>query len=367
MSALAKAGIALLLLAQDAPAETSPRSTPGRGMQGDRAVRRPVDRPIDQPIVLNGRQDLQLAPPTPAPLPTDADIARVQIQPDLLRLVRAFDSDSFAERASARDAIAARSPSSLELMAILLRKDLSLDARHALVTLLSDAIMHAPRGALGIRMDGPLMRETPGVRVTALVPGMPAERVLQPGDLLREIEGKPLIDRTELIRTVQSLAPGVEVQLLVRRVRRDAEGRVLTGPDGAELTDDLRVRVRLGSTDDLETDGEPAGNVANPLVAERAAQVAEAQRRFLPAAATVAFPAREEEAPKKSAVSVELLRRQLAAMQLAGVDPELLRPLRARVDLADKTLRGSSDHAQRSSAQAELEALAVEIRRIRGS
>jgi HAMP domain-containing protein len=54
-------------------------------------------------------------------------------------------------------------------------------------------------------------------------------------------------------------------------------------------------------------------------------------------------------------------------MQLAGVDPELLRPLRARVDLADKTLRGSSDHAQRSSAQAELEALAVEIRRIRGS
>lgn len=354
----ASVGVALLLaLGQDVPL--------GPSREGVEVPSVKRVRPIERPIAVNARQVVQFAPPEPTPLPTDAEIARVEVPAELLRLVRAFDSDSYAERMSARDAIASRAPNKMELMALLLRKDLSLDARHALVALLSEAIMNAPRGALGIRMEGPLMRET-GVRVTALVPGMPAERVLQPGDLLREIDGRPLLDRTELIRTVQSLAPGVEVQLLVRRMRRDAEGRVMVGPDGAELTDDLRVRVRLGSTEDLDADGDPRANVANPLAAERTAQIAEAQRRFLPSAASVPFPERVEEAPRRSAANIDTLRKQLASMQLAGVDAELLRPLRVRLDRAAKTLLSAADDAERAQVQVELEELATEVRRLRG-
>lgn len=305
------------------------------------------------------QQQMQLPGLDADPLPTDAEIARVPVPPDLLQIARAFDSDSYAERAAAREQLSARKATANELMAVLLRRDLTVDARHAFVSQLAFAIMNAPRGALGIRMEGPLMRET-GVRVTGLVPGMPAERVLEVGDLLREIDGKPLVDRSELIRTVQSLAPGVEIQLLVRRIRRDAEGRVLVGPDGAELTDELRVRMRLGSTQDLEGNGDPNG-VANPMAAARAAQIAEAERRFLPAPTVVAFPDREKPAPPKPA-TLDGLRKQVALLQLSGADPEVMKSIRARLEDLALMLKQASDPATREKLQGYLDALAVEIR-----
>jgi hypothetical protein len=345
---LASAAVALLLAQNIGEAPVAPRtpSVPRRVVPGN-----------DGGVL--AQQQMQLPGLDADPLPTDAEIARVPVPPDLLQIARAFDSDSYAERAAAREQLSARKAPANELMAVLLRRDLTVDARHAFVSQLAFAIMNAPRGALGIRMEGPLMRET-GVRVTGLVPGMPAERVLEVGDLLREIDGKPLVDRSELIRTVQSLAPGVEIQLLVRRIRRDAEGRVLVGPDGAELTDELRVKMRLGSTQDLEGNGDPNG-VANPMAAARAAQIAEAERRFLPAPTVVAFPDREKLAPPKPA-TLDGLRKQVALLQLSGADPKVMKSIRARLEDLALMLKQASDPATREKLQGYLDALAVEIR-----
>ena len=345
---LASAAVALLLAQNIGEAPFAPRtpSVPRRVVPGN-----------DGGVL--AQQQMQLPGLDADPLPTDAEIARVPVPPDLLQIARAFDSDSYAERAAAREQLSARKAPANELMAVLLRRDLTVDARHAFVSQLAFAIMNAPRGALGIRMEGPLMRET-GVRVTGLVPGMPAERVLEVGDLLREIDGKPLVDRSELIRTVQSLAPGVEIQLLVRRIRRDAGGRVLVGADGAELTDELRVKMRLGSTQDLEGNGDPNG-VANPMAAARAAQIAEAERRFLPAPTVVAFPDREKPAPPKPA-TLDGLRKQVALLQLSGADPEVMKSIRARIEDLALMLKQASDPATREKLQGYLDALAVEIR-----
>jgi len=313
-------------------------------------------------IPLGGR-DLQASVEAP-PLPTDAELARVEVPAELVRLARMFDADSYAERASARDQIVARKPAAGELMALLLRRDLSHEARHALVAVLGDRIVNAPRGALGIRMEGPLMRET-GVRVTGLVPGMPAERVLQVGDLVREVDGQQLLDRSDLIRAVQSMPPGLEIQLLVRRTKRDAEGKVLVGDDGLERTEELKLKLRLGTTEDLDQKGDPqGGGVVNAMTLQRQAQVEEARRRFLPPATVVNFPKREL-APQRPSANAESLRKQLVAMQLAGADPELIRTMRQRLDALVAKLATSQDEQSHAELQAELELLSTEIRALR--
>lgn len=308
-----------------------------------------------------------LPAPTPTtPLPTTAELSRVDVPVELVKIARLFDAETFAERASALEQMSARKPSPRELMALLLRTDLSVEARNAIVSVLSDRIFNEPRGALGVRMEGPIVRES-GVRVTGLVPGMPAERVLQVGDFIREVDGKPLVDRAELIRAVQALPPGVEVGLIVRRVKRDAAGRVLVGADGVEVTEDLKVKLRLGSVDDLDERGGARGApVANAVLQDRQAQVEEARKRFLPLPRTVLFPARDG-ANRQYSLNAASLRKQLAAMKLAGTNPQLVDRLRERLDAVAARLVEGASEAESAAAQADLEALAIEIRRARGS
>jgi hypothetical protein len=314
------------------------------------------------PIVLDGG-DLAQAVDAP-PLPADKELLRVQVPADLVRLAQVFDADSFAERMSALEQITARKPSPNEVMALLLRSDLSNEARHALLAVLEQSIVNAPRGALGIRMEGPMMREA-GVKITGLVPGMPAERVLQVGDVIREVEGKPLLDRSDLIRSVQSMPPGLEVKLTVRRTKRDPEGKVVVGADGVERAEDVAVKLRLGSTDDLNQRGDPgAGSVVNALAQQRKAQMAEARRRFLPPSALVEFASRVRP-PDQPAVNVKVLRKSLAALQLAGSDAERVRVLRERLDRVVERLESAPDEVSRQAALAELDAVAAEIRALR--
>jgi hypothetical protein len=343
-----------LILAQTAPVE------PGGRPQ---AKVKPLGNPNAAVVIdLNGQ--IMQAPVAPMPLPSDSELSRIDVSADLVRLARQFDSDAFAERASAREQLIARKPSPDELMALLLRKDLSNDARHAIVSVLEQRIMEAPRGALGIRMEGPLMRST-GVRVTGLVPGMPAERVLQVGDLISSVEGQPLLDRSDLIRAVQSLPPGVEVNLVVRRTKRDAEGKVMVGDDGLERIDELKLKLRLGSTEDLNERGDAqGGGVVNAMAPQRQAQIQEARQRFLPSVTVVEFPSREQPSARP-AVNPELLRKQLAALQLAGKDPEIINGMRKRLELLVGRLMSDPDQSTREQVDAALEALANEIRGLR--
>lgn len=315
-----------------------------------------------QPIPLRGGIDTKVN--FEPRLPSDDELSRVEVPPELVRLARALDAGTYAERAAARTAVIDRKASPNELMALLLRKDLSPEARHVLVAVLEDRIMNAPRGALGIRMEG-LGEPGGGVRVSGLVAGMPAERVLQPGDIVLHVNGSDLADRSDLVRAVQSLPPGTEVKMKVRRAKRDPQGKPVVGADGREENEDIAVVVRLGSTDDLERGDpqQPQGmGVMNALTLERAVTATEAKRRFTPAPAEVPFPGRAKAADPAPLVTVESLRRTLMEAQLAGGDAELVAMFRMRLDKIATQLELSRDPAGREAWQRELEALEIEMR-----
>lgn len=303
----------------------------------------------------------QLPVVRPVSLPSDAELARVDVAPELLRLVRALDSENYADRAAARAAILARKPMPDELMAVLIRKDLSVETRHALVAILQSRIVSAPRGALGVRMEQ-FVERAGGVRVIGLVPGMPAEKKLVIGDILKSVNGTVLATSLDLTRAVQSLPPGLEVKLEVRRVKRDPAGKAIVGPDGLEVTEDLELSLRLGSTEELAERGD-AGGILNVVSIERQAAAEEAARRFLPELPKVRFPGRPEGgAPPIQPATLDSVRSLLMELQLAGGDPELVRLHRQRLDFLAQQFAVVKDDVSRRALQQSLEALATEIR-----
>ena len=95
---------------------------------------------------------------------------------------------------------------------------LSLEQVMRLLRVMEIRLLHAPRGALGIQMpinrigqQREVRREEPrGVEVSAVIPGLPAEKILQAGDVITHIDGKPLNQREDLALIVQRHWPGDE-------------------------------------------------------------------------------------------------------------------------------------------------------------
>jgi len=351
----------------------------------------PLPKPAATPapqnglVVLDGNAQFQPVRAKPADLPSDDALARIKLEPELVRLARSLDGDAFAEREAARVAIIARKPTPEELMALLLRKDLGDEARHTLVRILRDRILSAPRGALGIRMETIGMgigggAAGDGVRITGLVPGMPAERVLQVGDIVRSVNGTPLRTNIDLTNAVQAIPPGGEVKLVVRRVKRDAAGKAVPAvpalapaavPEAQQARDEIEVSVRLGSTDDLAEKGDPqlapgvlGGGVAIGLQinAERSATADAATKRFLPKVKQVAFSERVAVRADRPAPTIDSVRKLLMELQLGGGDADLVRVHRTRLDaLAQQFQNASITPESRKRLQQSLEALETEI------
>jgi len=298
-------------------------------------------------------------------LPSDAELAKVRLDPEMVRLARELDAELYPERAAARAAIEARKPTPEELMAVLLRKDLGVEARHVLVGILRDRIMNAPRGALGIRMEG-FGAAGGGVRVSGLVAGMPAERVLKVGDLIREINGNVLGDRSDLVQVVQGLPPGAAVKVAVLRARRDEAGKPIIGPEGGEVLEELAFDLRLGSTEQLVDDqlgpNQPA--VLSGAAIERQLTADAAARRFLPEPTSVRIPAREARKSARGPISVESMRERLLEAQVGGADPTLVGVLRARVEELALRLGRIRNTEDKRLFEEDLEALEVEIRAV---
>lgn len=337
-------------------------------------------------VVLDGNQQM-LVPRAEPRLPSDADLRRVEVSAELLRLARALDADQLADREAARDAITARKPSPEELMALLLREDLSDEVRHQLVSVLRERILYAPRGALGIRMENVPDRDG-GVRITGLVPGMPAERIFKPGDVVKKVGDDVVRNTADLVNAVQSLPPGVEVKVLVRRVRRDALAEAQPAGDVKEpkaqqqLFEDIEATLRLGSTEELNEKGDPAlrgavgggvgrpgnnGLVGNVFIGgqvsfERLATAKLAAQRFLPKPAQVPFPERKDKAETREPVTVDSVRKLLAELQLSGGDPDLVRSQRLRLEQLSEVMSRVNDPEALRRLQATLEALEVEVR-----
>jgi len=341
-----------------------------------------LQQPRQPIVVIDGNQQM-LIPRAEPRLPSDADLRKVDVGPELIRLARALDADHLAEREAARDAITARKPTPEELMALLLREDLSDEARHQLVSVLRERILYAPRGALGIRMENAPDREG-GVRITGLVPGMPAERILKPGDVVKKVGDDVVRSTADLVNAVQSLPPGVEVKVTVRRTSRQALAEVQPADapkpeQPQQIFEEIEATLRLGSTEELNEKGDPAlrglpgggrpgnnGLVGNVFIGgqvsfERLATAKLATQRFLPKPTPVPFPdrkAREEREP----VTVDSVRKLLAELQLSGGDPDLVRSQRLRLEQIAEVMSRLNDPEALRRMQASLEALEIEIR-----
>jgi len=358
----------------------------------------PAPAPAPQLVVLDGNQQV-VVPRAEPKLPSDQELAQVRVDPELVRLARELDAQAFAERRAAREAIMARKPAPDELMALLLRKDLGDEARHQLVGILRNRILTAPRGALGIRMENAAERDG-GVRVTGLVPGMPAEKVLKPGDIIRQVNDTVLRNTLDLVNAVQSLPPGVEIRVVVKRVRADAlaekgpakppvkppvKGAApadppLDAPPGppADIHEEIATSMRLGSTEELQEKGEPlaGGNIrgiggvivggqmvgAGMITFERVATAQAAAKRFLPQATQVVFPGRERAEAERQPATVDSVRSLLMGLQLSDGDPELVRILRARLDGIAEQLGRTGDPDMKAKLQRALDTLEEEIR-----
>jgi hypothetical protein len=337
---------------------------------------------LPAPVIIdNGLQQALPQQLPQAKLPTDQELAAVNVPAELIRLARTLDADAFSERDAARKAILDRKPAPEELMALLLRTDLGEEARHQLVAILRERILRAPRGALGIRMEN-FPDKDGGVRIIALVPGMPAEKVLKVGDVLKQVNDKPLRTTLDLVNAVQTLPPGVEVKIVIRRVKKDALAAVqpagAPAADPAQMTEEVEATLRLGSTDELNEKSDPAifGGVAGGVVGgaqimagggglvsyERLLTAQAAAKRFLSKPTKVEFPARNAAADEAPAVTVDSVRKLLMELQLADGDADLVRVHRARLDQIADQMRISSEPATRARLQRALEALEVEIR-----
>lgn len=201
-------------------------------------------------------------------IPERSELERVQPDPALLDLVDRLGSPEYAVRAGATASLLEGEPPIDALVAVLDRAQLDDEQRHRVIQVVRERLINTPRGALGITMRWHQVDPTqPGeVEIIALLPDLPAERVLNVGDRITHIEGRPLFRQDDVIRRVQSRRPGDRVLMRVRAPRRDEAGHALLDADGETVFDERQVDLELGSAEllvDPETGrpGQPPSSV----------------------------------------------------------------------------------------------------------
>ncbi|MDG2200602.1 MAG: PDZ domain-containing protein [Phycisphaerales bacterium] len=217
------------------------------------------------------------APVSPEPQVPPVDrLAEVRFE----ELVEELDSEDWNDREAATWKLA-RTTADIPDVWIerhLEQSGLSLEQVMRLLRVMEIRLLHAPRGALGIQMPlnqigrpGELLKiDARGVQVSAVIPGLPAEQVLQAGDVITHIDEKALGHREDLARIVQQHWPGDVLKLRVLRTR---PGQEELDPEDREV-DRLEVEITLGSTTDLRRSG-GAQSVLDPALADRRQRLAE--------------------------------------------------------------------------------------------
>ena len=238
-------------------------------------------------------------------LPTDTELKSRAVPPAVRAAIEGLDADSWEARERATRTLLDSRLELDDLYAALSDSAIGPERRQRLLGVTLERILNGPRGALGVRMD--LGREDgPGVRITATIPGMPAERHLEPDDLVVAIEGRAVNDREDLVRTVQGLAPGDPVRVEALRPSRDDRGKIVVGPDGEPVTRRIEVTFPLGSTRELERNGEPGTTMlSNPVSAERVELARLVRERWATRPIRVRLPADREAASRLAEGDVE--------------------------------------------------------------
>ncbi len=181
-----------------------------------------------------------------------SSVERVALPQPLLECIARLDDPKFDVRQRASAELDAGTFALEELIAALVRSRLSPEQHARLVSAACTRALALPRGALGIRMQSSMDRVRPGVEISMLLPGMPAERVLRSGDRIERIGDIAVEASDQLVAMIQSRSPGDTVMLTVARARRDERGRIQVGDDGASIEDRIDVEVELADAAELE-------------------------------------------------------------------------------------------------------------------
>jgi len=205
--------------------------------------------------------------PVPRMLPTDQEVADTTIDTVLRRLVARLEDPSYEAREAAMEILLTTPVDLTQLCAVLAQDDLAIEPRYRLLEVLDKQLRRLPRGALGIQMGWQMVGQEAGVQVTNLITGLPAEKVLELGDLITHVDGVRLKHRNDLIVLVQSKRPGDEAQLTLIRTR--------TNDSGERMLDTLEIPLRLGSAEQLR---DPDTGVINRPTAVEQARSRESQR-----------------------------------------------------------------------------------------
>ena len=313
------------------PGQDLPRALPPMKLRGD-----------FQGIELGrGRVDRGTAFVIDLPPWSPARMRGVVADPAVTALVRALGATDFAQRDAATTAL--RDPKVPdEQIWIHLHSTpggLTYEAHARLLDIGYSRIKDAPRGALGIQMAGGRMGENNGVTVTALIPNMPAQKVLRPGDRIVELDGKPIQESSELSKIVQTKRPGERIPLVVMRGQRDAVGRVVGGPDGRPVETRHELEIEVGSRADLEKFGD--GGMDSPIFDAVRNQMLELLLATFP---TPVQMMRIERVPGESIAvdshpDIIQLQGQLARPDGVGLGAGVRSVLRARLDSLEASAR----------------------------
>ncbi|MEY4809891.1 MAG: hypothetical protein RI986_229, partial [Planctomycetota bacterium] len=155
------------------PGQDVPRALPPMKLRGD----------FPGIALGGGRIDRGSASINETPPWSAARMNGVVADPAVTAMVRALGATDFAQRDAATTALRDAKVPDEQIWIHLLSTPggLTYEAHARLLDIGYTRIKDAPRGALGIQM-APRMGETDGVTVTALIPNMPAQKVLRAGD-----------------------------------------------------------------------------------------------------------------------------------------------------------------------------------------
>jgi hypothetical protein len=313
------------------PGQVLPRTLPPMKLRGD-----------FQGIALGGgRIDRGAASVSETPPWSAARMNGVVADPAVTAMVRALGATDFAQRDAATTALRDAKVPDEQIWIHLLSTPggLSYEAHARLLDIGYARIKDAPRGALGIQMAGGRMGENNGVTVTALIPNMPAQKVLRPGDRIVELDGKLIHESPELSKIVQTKRPGDRIALVVMRGQRDAAGRVVGGPDGRPVETRHELEIEVGSRADLEKFGD--GGMDSPIFDSGRDRMSELLLETFPAPVRMM---RMERVPGEliavdSHPDIIQLQAQLARPDGLGLGAGVRSVLRARLDSLEASAR----------------------------
>ena len=220
-----------------------------------RAQNLPDFPPPDLILELRSQQDRQF-PGGAALLPNFEQLRWVQVSSEVRALVNQLEHPSFEVREQASRTLIESAPDKMQLYAILVQDgSLSAEQRYRILHALRESLVRTPRGALGISMQPMPMNELGQIeiRVTDLLPGLPAERVLKVGDRIIQVDDRPLTAFDDLQFRVQSKKPGETVSLTVRRAQLNAEGQEVLDDNNAPAVQTIRIELELGSAELLRS------------------------------------------------------------------------------------------------------------------